>query len=242
MRARQEDLLGKVAKIAIGCFIFMLLAGIAVVVGIGGLAWWGKNKIQEMAGPAAESVERIAELEKKANQNPFTRPADGVVSEDRLLKFIEVRKQVFGVYEKHREFFATTAEKKQADFSDLTRGVSILAEIKTAQAQALADIGMNTEEYAFLVESIYKSAWAAGIAEATGGKSASEAAGQALGEVEKQLGGVAGGEAARAIKDMQAAAEQAKQLDVPQANVELFRKHQDELKKYAMAGLELVGL
>ena len=63
--------------------------GIAVVVGIGGIAWWGKNKIQELAGPAAESVERIAELEKKANQNPFTRPADGVVSEDRLLKFIE---------------------------------------------------------------------------------------------------------------------------------------------------------
>lgn len=234
--------MGKVAKIAIGCLIAMFLAGVAVVVGIGGLAWWGKNKIQELAGPAAEVVERIAELEKKANQNPFTRPADGVVAEDRLLKFIEVRKRVFGVYEKHWSFFEATSQKKQADFSDITKGVSVLAEVKTAQAQALAEIGMNTEEYAFLVESIYKSAWAAGIAEATGGKSASEAAGQVLGEVEKQLEGVGGNEAAKAIQEMQAAAEQAKQLDVPKANVELFRKHQEELKKYAMAGLELVGL
>jgi len=233
---------GKVAKIAIGCLIVALLAGIALLVGVGGLAWWGAGKVKEMAGGAVGSVEKIAELEKKANQNPFTRPADGVVSEDQLLKFIEVRKRVFAVYDRNRGFFERAGQKKDADLSDITQGLSILADVKTAQAQALADLGMNTEEYAFLVESVYKSAWAAGIADATGGKSASEAAGQALAEAQRQVESAGGAEAAKAMGELQAAAEQAKQLDVPKANVELFRKHQAELETYAMKGLELVGL
>jgi hypothetical protein len=33
-----------------------------------------------------------------------------------------------------------------------------------------------------------------------------------------------------------------KTLEAPRANVELFRKHEAEIKKYAMHGLELVGL
>lgn len=234
--------MGTGAKIAVGCVIAALLGGIAVVAGIGGLAWWGKNKIQELAGPAAASVEKIAELEKKANQNPFVPPADGVVNEDRLLKFIEVRRRVFAVYERNRSFFEAASQKKQADFSHITKGVGVLAEIKTAQAQALVDIGMNTEEYAFLVEAIYKSAWAASLPETSGGKSASEAAGDALGEARRQALEGGSPEAAQALESLQAAAEQAKQLDVPKANIELYRKHQDEIRKYAMAGLELAGL
>jgi hypothetical protein len=210
-------------------------------VGVGSLAWWGKNKIQEMAGSAAGTVEQIAELEKKANQNPFTRPADGVVSEERLLKFIEVRKRVFAVYEKNRTFFDQAAGRKQADLSDITKGVSILGEVRTAQAQALADLGMNTEEYTFLVESIYKSAWASEF-EKGQGKSASEAMGEAAAQVQKQLESAGSPEAAKAIADAKAAAEQSKALEVPKANIELFRKHEAEIRKYAMAGLELVGL
>lgn len=234
--------MGTGAKVAVGCLVAALLGGIAVVAGIGGLAWWSKNKLQELAGPAAAGVERIAELERKANQNPFARPADGVISEDRLLKFIEVRRRVFAVYEKNRAFFQAAADKQQPDLSDIAKGVGVLAEIKTAQAEALADIGMNTEEYAFLVEGVYKSAWAAAIAESTGGKSASEAAGEAVGEARRQAREGAPPEAARALEALQAAAEQAKELDVPKANVELFRKHQEEIRKYAMAGLELAGL
>jgi hypothetical protein len=31
-------------------------------------------------------------------------------------------------------------------------------------------------------------------------------------------------------------------LDVPRANVELFRKHEADIKKYAMHGLAFIGL
>lgn len=230
--------MSKVAKIAIGCLVVAFLAGVAVVVGVGGLAWWGAGKVKEMAGAAAGSVEKIAELEKKANQNPFTVPTDGIIAEDRLLKFIEVRKRVFAVYEKNRAFFDQAAGKKQADLSDITKGVSVLADIRTEQAQALADLGMNTAEYAFLVEAIYKSAWASEW-EKGQGKSASESVGDAAAVAQKQLEGMGAPDAAKAL---QGAAEQSKALDVPKANIELFRKHEAELKQYAMAGLELVGL
>lgn len=234
--------MNKGAKIAIGCVIALFLAGVAAVVGFGGLLWWGKGKIQEMTGPVTESVHKIEALEKKANENPFTRPADGVIAEDRLLKFLEVRKSVFAVYDKHRGEFEAVSQKKQADFSDLTKGLSVIGEIRTAQAQALADVGMSTAEYAFMVESVYKSAWAAAVAQAHGGKSVSEATGEALDQAQRQLEGVSTPEAAQALKDLQAAAEQSKALDVPKANIELFRKHEEEIKKYAMAGLEFVGL
>ncbi len=220
--------MSKAAKIAIGCLIALFLAGVALVVGFGGLLWWGKGKIQEMTGQATETVQKIEALEKKANENPFTPPADGTISEDRLLKFIEIRKRVFGIYEKHGATFEAVSQKKEADFSDLTKGLSVMAEIRTAQAQALADLGMSTAEYAFMVESVYKSAWASAVAAEHGGKSTSAVVGEAVEEAQEQAEGMS--------------PEAAKALDVPKANVELFRKHETELKKYAMAGLEMIGL
>lgn len=238
--------MGKVAKVAIGCSIVLFLGVIAVVAGIGGLAWWGKGKLQEMAGPALESARKTGELEQKANQNAFTRPADGVIAEDRLLKFLEARKRVFAVYEKHQGFFEATVKKKQADFSDLTKGIDTIGEIRFALAEALVDVGMNTEEYAFIASAIYQSAWAASVADETGGKSVSEATGLALDEAQKQLEGTehpGAAKAAEALKELRdTTVEMSQAADVPQANVDLFRKHEAEIRKYAMAGLELVGL
>jgi hypothetical protein len=48
------------------------------------------------------------------------------------------------------------------------------------------------------------------------------------------------------MKDLEEQAENAREtaqsLDAPAANVELFRKHEADLKKYAMSGLEWIGL
>lgn len=226
------------AKIAIGCFVVLMLGGVVALAGFGGLLWWGKGKLQQVT----RGEEQIEALQRKANAVPFARPADGVISEPRLLTFIEVRKRVFAVYEKHRATFEAVSQKKQADFSDVTTAFGVINEVRTAQAQALADLGMSTDEYAFMVESVYKTAWAAGVAASTDGKSASEAAGMALGEAQKQLEGMSAPGAAQALEELQAAAEQATALDVPKANIELFKKHESDIKAYAMAGLELIGL
>jgi hypothetical protein len=261
-------------KIAIGCGVVLIVGIIVMAVAIGGAAYWAKGKVEDFAG----NENRIEELHKKANATPFDRPDDGIIREDRLLKFIDVRKRVFGVYEKHRATLEAMGQKKQGDWGDVTTGFSVINEIRVAQAQAQADLGMSEDEYQFLVEQVYKTAWAAEVAKQSGGKSVSDAAadaytkaaeameqaraatqqGRAAAEQARRQTGAPGTDTAvedtkeaeesveKGIEDLREQAEQARastrDMDVPPANIALFRKYEAEIKKYAMAGLEWIGL
>lgn len=246
-------------KIAIGCGVALILGIIVVAAGIGGAAYWAKGKVEEVTG----NETRIEELHKQANAAPFDRPEDGVIREDRLVKFIDIRKRVFGVYEKHKATLDAMNKKKQGDWGDVTTGFSVINEVRVAQAQALADVGMGEEEYRFMVEQVYKTAWAAGVADSTGGKSVSEAAAdtyrQAAEAMEKaraenKARGAADSEQAeeaeesveKGLEDLRKASEEARanarDMDVPPQNIALFKKHEAEIKKYAMGGLEWIGL
>ena len=246
-------------KIAIGCGVAVILGIIVVAVGIGGAAYWAKGKVDEVTG----NESRIEELQKRANDAaPFDRPEDGVIREDRLVKFIDIRKRVFIVYEKHRAALEAMGKKKQGDWGDVTTGFSVINEIRVAQAQALADVGMGEEEYRFTVEQVYKTAWAAGVAQATGGKSVSDAAADAYAQAAKAMEearvqarkGAAPGAASeeadesmqKGIDDLRKATEEtrenARAMDVPPANIALFKKYEADLEKYAMGGLEWIGL
>jgi hypothetical protein len=263
--AKQEESLTTGAKVAIGCAIAFVVAGLGVAAAVFGGLWWAKGKAEQFT--ASES--RIDDLKKKANAVPFTRPADGVIREDRLLKFLDIRKRVFAVYEQHKDELEAMGKKKQGDFSDVARGLGIVNDVRTAQAQALADVGMSEDEYRFLVEQVYKTLWASDVAKQTGGKSVSEAAGEAYDkaaeEMEKAKASTAAGQGdATLTPDQRAAArknaeelekgiaeakkqgsevrESAREMDVPPANIALFRKYEGDIKKYAMGGLEWIGL
>jgi hypothetical protein len=237
----------------------MILGVIIVAVGIGGAAYWAKGKVEEVTG----NESRIDELHRKADAVPFDRPDDGVIREDRFLNFLDVRKRVFNVYEKHRPTLEAMGNKKEGNWGDVTTGFSVINEVRVAQAQALADVGMSQDEYRFMVEQVYKSAWAAGIADSTGGKSVSEAAAdtyrQAAEAMEKAraenaVPGRVGSEQAeeadqslqKGIEDLRRASEEAganaKDMDVPPQNIALFKKHEAEIRKFAMGGLEWIGL
>ena len=265
------------AKVAIGCAVAVVLGGLVVATLVFGGLWWAKGKVEQVAGNQA----RIEELKKKANAVPFTEPADGVIQEDRLVKFLDVRKRVFAVYERHKDELEAMGKKKQADFGDVTRGIGVLNEVRTAQAQALADVGMSEPEYSFMVQQIYKTMYANEVAKQTGGKSVSEAAGSAydsaaqgidearrsaeqaspppspdesnLTPEQRKMLAEQRAAASKAMDDLQKgmgdlkkqaaeARESAKQLDAPPQNIALFRKYEPEIKKYAMGGLEWIGL
>ena len=200
--------MGTGGKIAIGCGIAVLVVGIVAVVALGGLAFWAKGKAEEITG----EQNRIEELHRKANANRFTPPADGAISEDRLQKFLEVRKRVYAVYEKHKEELDEMGKKKQGDFGDVRKGFALINELRLAQAQALADLGMSEDEYRFLVEQIYKSMWASEAARSAGTPAAASSS------------------------------PSSPQTDVPPGNIALLRKHEADIKKYAMGGLEWIGL
>ena len=198
-----------IAKVAIGCGVAVLLAGIAAFAVFVGGAYWVKGKVEQATG----HEQRIQELKKKAGQAaPFTRPADGVIQEPRLVKFLEIRKRMSSIYEQHRPEIEKLNRKEKGDLRDAWNAFGWINELRRAHAEAQADVGMGDEEYAFLVEQIYKSAWATELAKSAGEQSASEALNQA------------------------------RSTDVPRANIELFKRHEVDIKKHAMNGLEFLGL
>ena len=267
------------AKVAIGCAVAVVVVGVGVAAAVFGGLWWAKGKADQFTA----NERHIDDLKKKANAVSFRAPADGLIREDRLVKFLDIRKRVFAVYEAHKDELETMGKKKQADLSDLTKGLGVINEVRNAQAQALADLGMSEAEYRFMVEQVYKTLWASEVAKQTGGKSVSEAAGEAYdkatdqmekaqGEAEQQASTARQEQAdsgltpeqRKMLEEQREAAkkslddlkkgirearkqssevrENARAMDVPPANIALFRKYETDIKKYAMGGLEWIGL
>ena len=263
--------MGTGQKIALGCGCLVLAVG---AVGMGVVAYgtyWAKGKIKQAGGVLDKynaKAEEIASYQKRANAHPFTAPDDGLINEPQLRKFLDVRKDIFTVYEQHKPEFddlgRRTKDKKDLSFSETIEAsgqlASLVADIKLAEAKALAGFGMSEAEYRYVQMAVYKTAWAS-EAQKSFGKNPS----QAIAESTKQMhGGVNQAmEAARkadvegasqsnqadvdkteeAVQQMgQAMSEGMKALEVPKANVELFRKYEAEINKYAMHGLALVGL
>ncbi len=252
------------AKIAIGCGIAVVVAGIAAVVTIGMGAYWIKGKVEQTAGDLSKRTQELETYQKKANANPFTRPADGVIQEPRLLKFLEVRKGVHSVYEMHRAEFEGMKDKKEPSLSDVVTVGGILLEARIALVKSLAAVGMSEEEYHFIVQQVYQSAWAS-AAQKEGGQQPADVMDQGLKAYREQTRPALekGLEAARqsgmegvpkvseedlkkteeAVAEMTREAQKGADLmRAPQANIDLFRKHEAEIKKYAMEGLALAGL
>ena len=254
-------------KVAIGCAAVAILGMMVVVVGLGGAAWWAKGKVEQAVG----DQDRIEQLHETANKNDFRRPADGLIAEARLQKFLDVRRRVYDVYKKYEKDLEARGQKPQGDLGDVTTAFGMINELRLAQAQAQADLGMSDDEYRYLVEQVYKTMWAAEVAKSTGGKSVSEAAGamydqaaQAMAKAAEQArqaeqharsqGNEAAEDAAEESqeevedgaeqlrKQAGEARERAKEMDVPPANIALFQKYELQIKQYAMSGLEWIGL
>ncbi len=264
--------MGTGAKIAIGCGCIVLL-GAAAVVGVVGMgAWWAKDKLVDATGgleKIAAATEEIERWEKKANANPFTEPADGVIQEERLKKFLDVRKDVYAVYERHKPEFDALGErtkgKQELTFSETIEAggqiARLVGDVRLTQAKSLADHAMSESEYRYIQMAVYKSAWAS-EASTGDGKLPAEAVSESMSEAAKQMQDAmrAGLDAAQkqgvpgsgtvSDEDVQKLQEQMTKmgegagevLKVPKANVELFRKYEADIKKYAMHGLAFAGL
>jgi hypothetical protein len=247
---------GKGAKIAIGCVIATFVVAGAVGIALFGAAWWGLGKVKQAAGNIGARTEEIARYEEQANANPFEQPADGVVREDRLLKFLEVRKQMYAVYLAHKADIESAGQHKQASLSDIAKFGSLVADLQLAKSKALASEGMSEGEYLFHQMAVYQSSWASQVQKDTGkqfGEFLSDAAKQSRGSLKKgvdaaEQAGYPTGEkpsdedVAKAEGAIEELADKAKALDMPQANIDLFRKHEAEITKYAMQGLTFLGL
>jgi len=257
--------MGKVAKVALGCGCLALVGVVVAVWLLYGACHLAARRVGDMAGGIQAKTEQIDRWEQKANANAYTAPVDGVIPEARLVKFLAARKQVFAVFERYQaELKQLEARSKSGGdtmsatevFSAGSKLAEVLGEIRLAQAKSLADLGMSEAEYRDLQMAVYRSAWASeslrqsgklpSEAVADAGKQMQEAMQQGLAEAQKQgVPGVAGlseEDQKKLQESMAGLGETARALDVPRANVELFRKYEADIRKYAMSGLEFLGL
>jgi len=241
------------------------------VLGLG--AWWVKGKVEDASvglDRMTAQVEEIERFERQANANPYEPPPGGVIPEQRFLKFLETRKQVYGVYEQHASRLRELQRKAESDSEKVTLSelwsaggdlASMAAEIRLAQMRALAAVGMSEDEYRAIQLAVYKSAWAAG-AESESGRMPAEAVSEGMSQAAEQVreavesgaeaarregvpgaGRVSEEDARKLEEGLRRLGEEAGEaLAVPPENVRLFRAHEAEIKKYAMHGLAFIGL
>jgi hypothetical protein len=252
--------------VAIGCVVAALGIGVIAVVAFGGLGYWAAGKAKQAVEEMAGDQKKMTELAEKANANPFTEPADHTITEPRLVAFLEVRKRVYDVYLRHQTEIDALIKKdggKDTSFSDIKNGMVFIAEARQARLQGLVDAGMSEAEYTYYVASVYTSMVGSEVSKATGGKKVSEV----VHEMKEKSRAILEQQAkatpdpslpAEAQKAMREAQEQAKKqlaeldaegstaedgarsADVPEVNIAIYRKHEAEIKKYAMAGLEVL--
>jgi hypothetical protein len=247
------------AKIAIGCVVAFVGVCVIGAIGLVGFGYFVKQKVSSSLEGVQKTNDQVNAYLKQARSNAFTQPADGVITEPELVKFLDVRKRVFGVYQKYGDQIQAMGKPKgQTSLGDAIGNISTLAgavqELRVAQAKALADVGLSPREYAYLVGAVYRTYYAQEIAAQSGGKQFSEV----LGDAQKQIdaaprppandpnnpGAQAQAAALEAMKSqLQQYQQQAKTaVDVPPANLALFKKYETEIKKYVMPGLEAADI
>ena len=265
--------MGTGSKVALGCGCVVLLAGAATIGVVGMGAWWAKRKITQATGGLERMTGRTEEMdrwERKANANAYTPPADRVIPEDRLLKFLETRKRIYSVYERYEADLRVIQRKAERSNDKLTPSelwsaggtlAAAFGDIRLAQVKALAELGMSESEYRDIQLAVYKSAWASSMEKESGhlpAEAITQETAKAAREMEKSMRTglesarkerVPGAESlsdedVRKIQEHLARAgkEAGETLEVPRANVELFRKHEADIRKYAMNGLAYIGL
>jgi Fe-S cluster biosynthesis and repair protein YggX len=168
---------------------------------------------------------------------------------------------VFAVYERFQGDIKQLESQRKAhgdqpSFSDALAATGKLAEVfcevRLAQVKALAEVGMNEQEYRDIQMAVYKTAWASETEKQTGRTPAAavreanaqmrEALRKGMEEARRQGVNVPPTESEQKAEESEKeTAEAASALEVPAANIALFRKYEADIRKYSMNGLEMIG-
>jgi len=250
-----------------GCGCLALVAATALVAGAGLGLLWLRDEVERLAG-GLETVSAVTDeidaWEARANAHPWNPRPDGVIPEERLISFLEVRRRVHSVYETHKADLEALGRGPDAAVDDPKRLLALgggtarmFVELRLAHVRALAEVGMSEPEYRSIQLAVYK-AVAAERSEAGIGRRPAEAVADTTRGVQEVVrrgidrareAGLPGAD--RVGEDRVEEIETrvgrigtsgAEALSVPPENVVLFRKHEAEIERYAMHGLAFLGL
>ncbi|HSP06141.1 MAG TPA: hypothetical protein VLR94_03140 [Acidobacteriota bacterium] len=243
---------GGMKGLLVGCVI-VIFVGIVAVVGGGYFVknWLHKEseKVGNLLGTEnSEYGKKVAELKKKY---PFTPPADNLITEDQLVRFLSVRKALYSVWKQHESEFKEMA-RKQEKLSSAMKGLEVMQEVRKVQVVALDQARMSQEEYGYLDSSVYGIATRRmldhvpdefiqsqldNLNKALEDPHLSESDRQKLLETKRQF------DSSLAEKKKSEQAEIDREMAaIPPQNAALFKLHQQEIDQYWMEGLQSLGM
>jgi hypothetical protein len=244
-------------KIAlIGCGLLFVIA--IAIFGVGG--YFAKKYI----GEGIESVKNVAGTEdseygKKGAEltkdYPFTPPSNGIITENQLQRFLNVRKSLYEIYRNHEaEFKDLQNQSNQSGFGTAMKGFSLMNELKKTQLEALTEQHMSPDEYRYIVTMVYTT-WGSKLANDAkpAANNAVEGLQKSIEELDKQIADPNTPDVLKEqlkktkeamefqIKSYSEIANADASTSVAQTNIDLFNKYQKEITKYQMGGLEYLG-
>ncbi len=246
--------------VLIGCLSVIVVSVIALGVGGYFVKNWFTEKsktIENVLGTDdSEYGKKVSELNQKY---PFTMPADNIVREDRLQKFLAVRKDMNLVYKQHEAEIKKIADNQNTP-GDLLRGAEFINDLRNTQVKSLQAQNMSKDEYTYLVQMVYIN-WVTMMADKVlqaqeGGTSTVEQHQKSIDEIDRQLQipnlpeeqrGQLQNTKDSLIQQIEMTKQQLQAVEesvrnVPKENIALFQKYDLEIKQYGMTGLEFLGL
>lgn len=237
-----------VKTLLLGCG-FVIVIGV-VGIGVGGymLKNWVHTKSEQVGNllgtKDSEYGKKSEELQK---EYPFVEPADHLISEAQLQRFLSVRKSLHSIWKQHEAEFKEM-EKNKERISGALKGLEIVQEVRKVQLAALEKAKMSPNEYAYVDSAVY----GAMVMEMTN-RLANDLIQLEIDNVNKQLEqpGTTGTarekltEMKHSMEKMLADKKAAQQQEIdsriaatPAENTQLFKLHEQEINQYWMEGLQ----
>lgn len=251
-----------VKVLLIGCLSVIVISAIVLGVGTYFATSWFKKKTETLGNlVGTENSEYGKKLSELKKDYPFTPPSDNVITDDELTRYLSVRKSVFDVYKKHKEEIDKLSKQSNPDWSGAMNSLGILNDVHMAKVDSLQENHLGPDEYEYLTKMIYSTWAAATTKDALKDKSLKQLGSDTLKsqiegldkqindpkanpEVKKQLQAVRD-QLQKQLDELQTNPEYSKPDEalnsIPQQNIDLFKKHEEEIKKYSLAGLEMLG-
>ncbi len=246
-----------------GCLIALAAVGVLMVLGYFGVMFFlnkAKSVVENIAEGVGASPQMIEEVTSLNKDYPFEKPANNMIAESQVQKFIAIKHDFADRIKEHEAAFKNLDERTKAGqggFSEAMEGFKILGEIRGDFLKSLKNHRMSPKEYSYLTTQIYQTYFATAVEQMSESmETAQTSYSEQIAQVEEQLKDPNLTPEMRQM--LQTSVESYKQLmaqtetsvagmeeqaeKLPKENVELLNKYRTELEQLNTWGWEFWGL
>ncbi len=246
-----------------GCLIGVVVVGIVAAVSVNYMYKAGKGALEDIASGIGVSPDLVEEAQDLNRKYAFSKPNDDGISEDQIKKFIAIKQDFAGKFNRHRSELEALGERADGEtgFGEAREAYKILGEIRRDFLKSLRENEMSPREYAFLTGQIYGTYLADAAKKSyeqvsSALPTARENMKQQLAALRERIADPATSAEMRksleqameslqgAMQDVSAGQQELKEeyKKLPEKNIELVNKYRAELENLNTLGIEYWGL